>query len=61
MVVVASRKKWKRIFENSCSNEEFGNFVNNYNKFVRYTNLDPLKIKLKQEIEIVNKRLRNNE
>ena len=61
MVVVASRKKWKGISENSCSNEEFGNFVNNYNKFVRYTNLDPLKIKLKQEIEIVNKRLRNNE
>ena len=40
-------------------NEEVDNFAKSYNKLVNYTDLDPLRMKLKQEIEIANKRLRN--
>ena len=57
MVVVASRGKMKKNFENFRSNEEVNNFAKNCNKLANYTDLDPLRMKLKQEIEIASKRL----
>jgi len=59
MVMVASREKMNEDFENFLLNEEVDNFAKSYNKLVNYTDLDPLRMKLKQEIEIANKRLRN--
>lgn len=43
--------KMKENFENFRSNEEVDNFTKNCNKLANYTDLDPLKMKLKYDKE----------
>ena len=51
-MMVTSRKKTNEDFENFRSNGSFGNFLTNCNKLAYGIDLDPFRMKLKQEIEI---------
>jgi len=53
VVVITYRGKTKENFKNFHSNEPFDNFTINYKKLTNEIDLDPLRMSLIQEIEIV--------